>query len=511
MSENKRIARNTIFLYIRMFIILVVSLYTSRIVLDKLGVDDFGLYSVVGGVVGMLSFINGTLSIGTMRFITTELGRNDSLGLEKTFNTAFYTHLGLSFTLVLILETFGLWFVYNELFIPPDRLHAAVVVYHISVVTSIVSITQVPYESLIMAHERMNIYAYISIFEAIAKLGIVYLLYVVEYDRLIFYTILCAIVSLVTASFYRLYCRFHFSESKLYLCFDISIFKSLMGFSGWNIIANLTETLKLQGYIVLINLFFQPYVVAAQAIANQVAGTLMQFVINFRTAINPQIIKLYASGEYQESKSLTLSTMVLTFDLILLICLPLLFILNVVMDIWLVEVPAYAVVFCQYVIVQKILSVFDAALYIPMMAANRIKTNSVYAIIFGPGTFFVLYVIFKLGGGVMWLQYIGVLVMCIFSFYIKPSILVKEVEGYQYADFYPCYLQCAKVASLSVGVSFGAYWLLGNEQLLSSILLFLVSFTSVLFASYIFLESPMKNKIRVMVFNHIKNIFYGNN
>ena len=503
MSDNKRIAKNTLFLYVRMFIILAVSLYTSRIVLDKLGVDDYGLYNVVGGVVGMLSFINGTLSIGTMRFITTELGHNDLVGLKKTFNTAFYTHLGLSFILVLILETIGLWFVYNKLVIPPDRLYAAVVVYHISVATSIVSITQVPYESLIMAHERMNIYAYISIFEAIARLGIVYLLCIAEYDRLIFYTVLCAIVSLVTALFYRLYCRFHFSESKLYLCFDKPIFKSLMGFSGWNIIANLTETLKLQGYVVLINLFFQPYVVAAQAIANQVAGALMQFVTNFRTAINPQIIKLYASGEYQESKSLTLNTTVLTFDLILLLCLPLLFILNVVMDIWLIEVPAYAVVFCQCVIVQKILSVFDAAFYIPMMAANKIKTNSIYAIIFGPGLFILLYVIFKLGGGVMWLQYIGIIVMCIFSFYIKPTILIKEVEGYNFKDFLPCFITCAKVAILSVVLSYVAYLWLGNDKVGPSIALFFISFFSVVLSSYIFLEKPMKEKLKIVVVQRI--------
>lgn len=487
-----------------MFIILVVSLYTSRVVLDKLGVDDYGLYSVVGGIVGMLSFINGTLSIGTMRFITTELGRKDYLKLSKTFNTAFYTHLLLSIILVFILETVGLWFVYNKLVIPPDRLNAAVIAYHISIVTSIVSITQIPYESMIMAHERMNIYAYISIFEAFARLGIVYLLSIADFDKLVLYSSLNAVVSVTVAFFYRLYSRHNFSESRLFLCFDKSIFRSLMGFSGWNIMANLAETLKLQGYLILINMFFQPFVVAAQAIANQVAGTLMQFVVNFRTAINPQIIKQYASEDYQASKTLTLSTTVLTFDMIMLLCLPLLFVMKTVMKVWLVEVPVYAVVFCQYAIAQRILSVFDAAFYIPMMAANKIKKNSLYAIVFGPGTFLLLYIIFKLGGGVMWLQYIGVIVICIYSFYLKPSILINDVEGYSFSDFIPCYMACLKVALLAIGLSFASYLIIGNDTLLSSIGLFIISFLSVIVSSYIFLEKTMKDKIRIMVTQRVK-------
>lgn len=203
MSDNRRIAKNTVFLYIRMLIIMGVTLFTSRVVLDKLGVDDYGLYNVVGGIVGMLMFLNGTLSTGTSRFITFELGRKDYAKLKSTFNTAFYTHLALALILALILETFGLWFLYNKLIIPIDRLHAAVVAYHISIATMIVSLTQVPYTSLIIAHEKMGIYAYISIFEAIAKLGIVYLLMITDNDRLIVYAVLLAIVQCLVALFYR--------------------------------------------------------------------------------------------------------------------------------------------------------------------------------------------------------------------------------------------------------------------------------------------------------------------
>lgn len=507
MSDNKRIAKNTMFLYFRMILIMGVTLYTSRVVLDKLGVDDYGLYNVVGGVVGMLSFINGTLSIGTMRFLTTELGRKDADCLHKTFTTAFYTHLGLSLILALLLETVGLWFVYNKLVISPERLDAALIAYHISIATSIISITQVPYTSLIMAHERMGIYAYISIFEAIAKLAVVYLLSISNFDRLVVYAILIALVQVVVAMLYRLYCRLHFSESKLYAYFDKSIFKSLMGFSGWNIIANLSETLKLQGYLVLLNMFFQPFVVAAQTIGNQVAGAMMQFINNFRTAINPQIIKLYAAGEYEDSKRLTLSTTVLVFDLVLLLGLPLIFVMNTIMNIWLVEVPPYAVIFTQYIIVQRILSTFDASFYIPMMAEGKIKTNSILAAFSGPGLFALLYIIYKMGGDVMWMQYTGLIVLVLFGFIIKPYLLVHDEKGYAYSDFLPCFVTCAKVTLTSVGITYGAYLLLGNSYIANSVCLFIISFFSVIFSSYLFMDAEMRLKVKEATGRIIKKHF----
>lgn len=507
MSDNKRIAKNTMFLYFRMILIMGVTLYTSRVVLDKLGVDDYGLYNVVGGVVGMLSFINGTLSIGTMRFLTTELGRKDAYRLHKTFNTAFYTHLGLSLILALLMETVGLWFVYNKLVIPPERLDAALIAYHISIATSIVSITQVPYTSLIMAHERMGIYAYISILESVAKLAVVYLLSISDFDRLVVYAVLIALVQVIVAMLYRLYCRLHFSESKLYAYFDMPIFKSLMGFSGWNIIANLSETLKLQGYLVLLNMFFQPFVVAAQTIGNQVAGAMMQFINNFRTAINPQIIKLYAAGEYEDSKRLTLSTTVLVFDLVLLLGLPTICVMNTIMSIWLVEVPPYAVIFTQYIIAQRILSTFDASFYIPMMAEGKIKTNSILAAFSGPGLFALLYVIYKFGGDVMWIQYTGLIVLILFGFIIKPYLLVHDERGYVYSDFIPCFVTCAKVTLASVGITYSAYILVGNSNIANSVCLFIISFLSVIFSSYLFMDAEMRLKVKQVTGRIIKKHF----
>ena len=502
-ENNKRIAKNTIFLYIRMLIIMGVTLYTSRVVLAKLGIDDYGLYNVVGGVVGMLSFVNGTLSIGTSRFLTFELGKKDFSRLSQTFNTAFYTHLGLGLVLVLILETVGLWFVYNKLVIPTSRFHAALIVYQVSIFTSLIDITQVPYTSLIMAHEKMGVYAYVSIFEAFGKLLVVFLLSIAPFDKLIAYSILLAMVQIAIAGYYRFYCVRHFRESSFQLSYDKNILKQLLGFSGWNILANLAETLKMQGYLILLNIFFSSAIVAAQTIGNQVAGAMMQFVNNFRTAINPQIIKQYAAGDYESSKKLTLDTTIYVFDLVLLLGLPTIFTLNTIMNIWLVKVPPYAVLFTQYIIVQRILSTFDSAFYIPMLAAAKIKTNSIFASLSGPGMFLFLYFVYKLGGNVMWMQYIGVVVQCAFGFFIKPYLLGKDVIGYKKTDFFPCFLSCGKVALLSLVISYLVYFLVGNKTLTSSAILFVMSFIGVAFASYVFLEKDVRNKLNRILLSKI--------
>lgn len=475
-----------------MILIMGVSLYTSRVILDKLGVDDFGLYNVVGGVVGILSFINGTLSVGTSRFITYELGRNEKNKLHLTFNTAFYTHLTLALILAFFLETIGLWYVYNKMVVPVERLDAAVIAYHLSIITSIVNITQVPYTALIMAHERMGIYAYISIFEAVAKLMVVYLLSVSNYDRLVVYAILIAVVQVFVAMFYRIYCRKNFVESRLNKLFDKDVFKGMMGFSGWNIMANLSETLNFQGIVILINLFFAPYVVAAQALANQISGTMSQFVNNFRTAINPQIIKLYAAGNYDDSKKLTLETTVYCFDLVMMIGLPAIVVMHELMDIWLVEVPPYAVLFTQWIIVRQIISTFSASFYIPMMAANKMKVNSIASVFSGLGVFVLLYVLFKLGCGPMWIQYVALLSALFFSLLLKPYVLCKDID-YSYSEILKCFWVCGKVAILSCVLLLPFVFMLG-DGIIQSIIKAFVAFMAVVISSYIMMEKRMKEK-----------------
>lgn len=502
-ANNKRIAKNTMFLYFRMILIMGVTLYTSRVILDKLGVEDYGLYQVVGGVVGILSFLNGTLGTGTSRFLTFELGTGNENKLKRTFSTAFYTHAILALIVIAIMETGGLWFLYHKLMIPMGRMDACFWVFQLSLFTTFMAITQVPYTSVIMAHERMGVYAYISIYEAVSKLAICYLLSLSPIDKLIFYAIMIAFVQLTVILFYRLYAMRNFQESTLCFIFDKKILKSLLGFTGWNITANLAETLKLQGFLVLINMFFSPVIVASQAIANQVAQAMMQFINNFRTAINPQIIKLYASGERAASKKLTLDTTIYCFDMILMLGLPAIIVMDKLMHIWLVEVPEYAVVFTQWIIIRRIIGTFSASFYIPMMAANKLKVNSIAAVFTGIGEFILIYFLFKLGFGPMWIQYIGVVVSIAYSMGVKPYVLYKDID-YSLKEMGECYMTCLKVAVLSCAISIPIVFFMGDSIYFTFLKAF-VSFLSVIFASYIFMDTLTRKKLVGLVLSRILN------
>jgi len=495
-SENKRIAKNTLFLYIRMILIMGVSLYTSRVVLDKLGRIDYGLYSVVGGVVGMLSFLNGTLSIGTSRFLTYELGRGDTNRLQITFSTAFYTHLILAVFVLLFMETVGMWFLYNKLVIPIDRIDACVLVFQLSILTTLISIIQVPYTSLIVAHEKMEVYAYISVFEAVAKLLICYLITITYFDKLVIYAILLTIVQLIVSICYYSFSVIKFRESHLKLNFENSILRNMMGFSGWNILANISETLKQQGVIVLMNMFFAP-IVAAQAIANQVTNAMMQFVNSFRTAINPAIIKLYAAGNYDASKKMTLATTVYCFDLVLFLGLPAIFVMNELLHLWLVEVPEYTLIFIRWMIVCQIINTFSASFYIPMMAANKMRSNSIAAVFIGIGQFVVLYILLKLGNGVMWVQYMHLIATILFALFVKPYILYKQID-YKLSELLKCYWSCAKVLLLSLGISVTLCYSL-ESGIWETIFKVVIVASSVLLSSFIFLERDIKEKFLLYI------------
>lgn len=510
-SENKRIAKNTMFLYLRMFLIMGVSLYTSRVILDKLGVDDYGLYNVVGGVVGMLSFLNGTLSIGSSRFITVALGKNDKKELKETFSTAFYSHLGLSLILVVILETIGLWFVYNKLVIPSDRFLAAVWVYHISIFTMVMNITQVPYTSDIMAHERMGIYAYVSIFEALGKLAVCYAISMTSIDKLILYALLLAIVQIIVIAIYRLYCIRNFEESHLKRTFNKFVFKEMMSFSGWNIIANITEMLNLQGVVVLMNLFFQPAIVGAQAFANQMSNAMMHFITNFRQALNPQIIKKYAAQDYEGSKKMTLTTTVYVFDLILLLGLPCIFAMPMILDVWLVDVPEYALFFCRWIIVYNIISTFSTAFYIPMMAAAKVKTNSYASVFLGIGKFILLYFLWKVGLGVEWVQYMAIISCMLYGLAVKPYILVNECQGYTYKEIFSCVYTCCKISICAVAVPYLIYIVMDQTSLWQNVILIVVTLLTVSFSALLFMEKTQRQKLGRFVLNRIQGFAKNGN
>lgn len=450
-TDNKTIAKNTIFLYFRMMFTMLVSLYTSRVILQILGVDDFGIYQSVGGVVMMLSFLNGALSTGSSRFLTFELGRNDHDKLRRTFATVLNAHIILAIIIAVVAETGGLWFVYQKLVIPSDRLDAAVVAYHLSIVTAVFNITQVPYTASIISHERMGIYAYMSVVEAVLKLSIVYALNIGGFDKLKLYAILLCVVQVGIVLFYRAYCNRKFVETKFSFVWDKKILKSVLSYSGWNLFANTAIALKNQGATVMINIFFSPSVVSARAIANQVNMAANQFIQNFRTASNPQIVKKYAAGDFEGSKELLVTSTIISYYLMLVLCLPICLVTEDLLNIWLTEVPEYTVQFLQLTIITSLFQVFDTSFYTALYAKGQIRENALTSPTLGFIVFGLVYVMFRNGFSPLSLAWGLLIDYALLGLIIKPILIIKIV-GYKLKDIIRVFIPCLKVTVVSVPV-----------------------------------------------------------
>lgn len=501
--DSKRIAKNTIFLYARLILVMGVQLYSSRVILDKLGVTDYGLYYVVFGVIGLLSFLNGTLSSGTSRFITFELGKGDPKRLKTTFSTTLISHVLLAGIILLLGETIGLWYAHNVMVVPEGRMGAAMIVYQISILSTIISILQVPFTSEIMAHEEMNVYAYLGIYEACAKLAVVFLIIHTSFDKLICFAILQCVVVFTVFLFYVWYSKRCFQEVTFKRYFDKGIFKSILKFSGWNIIANLSNTLMSQGVIMLFNIFFAPVVVAAQAISNQISAALMQFVNNVRQAVNPQVIKLYADEQYKESQRLTFMSAEYIFDLLLLLGVPCIMVMPALLDLWLVDVPDYAVAFAQLIIIQDILGNFGAAFYTPMLAANKVSKNSVASVFLCLMQFALLWILFACGCGPLWARYLALLSCVIFSFIVKPYILWKDID-YNLKDIYKCIWQCMKIMMTVIAICVCIYLWIPQNSVIDSFIVVVLSVMVVAISSLLYMDKNRRESLKILVLKRIK-------
>ena len=303
-DNNKRIAKNTLFLYFRMLFMMAISLYTNRVVLDKLGVTDFGIYNVVGGVVVMLGFLSGCMSNSVQRYLSYELGKNNKDGVNRVFNVALVAHGCIAIFVFLVMETVGLWYLNMCMNIPETRVNAANWVFQCSLLTTIFTIMQVPYNAIIVSKEKMGIYAYISILEVSLKLLVVYILAIGNYDRLKLYGVLIMLVTIGVLMVYRIYCIRKFEEAKFRYVKDWNLFKELLSFSGWNMLSEVAWTFTGPGVNLILNAFYGPVVNAARGLAEQVNGAVSRFVQNFQTAVNPQLIKLYAADEMEEMTKL---------------------------------------------------------------------------------------------------------------------------------------------------------------------------------------------------------------
>lgn len=376
-TNNKRIAKNTLLLYVRMLFLMLVTLYTSRVILHALGVEDYGIYNVVGGVVAMFSVISGSLSAAISRFITYELGKGDKERLVKIFSTSVNIQFGLSLIVILLAETIGLWFLNAKMSIPGARMTAANWVFQFSILTFIVNLISVPYNASIIAHERMSAFAYISILEAVGKLAIALLIVVSPIDRLIFYAFLMSLIALAVRFTYGIYCKRHFEECKYHFVFDRSLLKQMSGFAGWNFIGAASAVLRDQGGNVVINLFCGPTVNAARGIAFQVNNAIQGFVTNFMTALNPQITKSYASGDRDYMMTLLFQGARLSFYMLLLLSLPVLVNTHYILFLWLKIVPEHTVLFIQLVLIFAMSESISNPLVTAMLATGNIRNYQI--------------------------------------------------------------------------------------------------------------------------------------
>lgn len=377
-SDNKRIAKNTMFLYARMIVVMVVSLYTSRVILNTLGATDYGIYNVVGGIVTIVGFLNSALAASTSRFLTFALGEGNMSKQKETFGASLTLHMCIAFLVLIVGETIGLWFFYEKMIIPDDRMTAAFWVYQFSIITTMVNFAQVPYNASLIAHEKMSIYAYVGLYEAISRLAIAMLIVVSPIDNLIFYGALLLVNSVLVQTFYRLYAIRNFEECKYKFTSNKTLYKQLLGYSGWDLFGNLAVVCQGQGVNLLLNVFFGPVVNAARAIAFQIQGAVMQFVSNFMTAVRPQVIKNYADGNVDRMYTLTFYTAKFSYMLMLALVIPLSLEINFILSIWLGDaVPEHTALFALLVLITYTWRTFHIAALMPYHAIGKIKTGNI--------------------------------------------------------------------------------------------------------------------------------------
>lgn len=397
-SENsKRIAKNTLVLYVRMLFMMLVGLYTSRVVLDALGEANYGIYNVVGGVVPMLSVLTGALSGAISRFITFELGTGNQERLSRIFSTSVNIQFIMALAGFVLCEVLGVWFLNDKMNIPADRMEAAHFVLQCSIASFMVSLVSVPYNAVIVAHERMTAFAYIGIVEVLLKLLIAYLIYISPIDALKLYALLLLVVSLLIRIIYGIYCGRHFIEAKYHFFIDRSLLKQMFSFAGWNLFGNTAFMLNTQGVNMLVNVFFGVSTNAAQAVASQVNGAVTHLVSNFTTALNPQITKSYASGDRDYLYKLVCRGTKYSFFIMYLFMVPIILEADTILGIWLKVVPADTGVFVRLVLISSLTTQLGTSMLTAIMATGNIRRYQIVVTTVGCLVFPLTWIGFTLG------------------------------------------------------------------------------------------------------------------
>ena len=450
-SRNYKIAKNTFLLYARMLLVMAINIYTSRVILDALGVVDFGVYNVVGGVVALFTFLSSSMSNSTLRFITFSLGKGEVEELKKTFTTSVQIHFIISLVILLFAETLGLWFLNNKIVIPEERMTAAQWVYQLSILSCLLSIVVVPYISLIKAHERMGAFAIISIVDVILKLVVAFVIQLFGIDRLVFYAFLILLIHALDLLLYYIYCHRHYIESKLQRVFDGPLFKRMISFAGWSLVGNFAWMGYTQGLNILLNLFFGPVVNTARGVAVQVQNAIKGFVTNFQTAINPQITKSYANGEFVRLRKLIYTGSKLSYYLLLIVVIPLIYQAGPILSVWLKEVPDHTVAFMQLSLCVLLIEPLANPIGIANNATGDIK---VYQLVEGGLLILIVpiaYLCLKLGANPESVFIVQIIVSLIVQF-VRVILVRKklDIQFNQYLEYVVFYVMVVSVLSVSI-------------------------------------------------------------
>lgn len=420
MEENnttKRIAKNTLMLYFRQILIMIVSLYTVRVVLNTLGAEDYGIYNVVAGVVVLFSFVNNAMATATQRFLNFNLGKSDAKKTQQTYSASLLIHIGIALIFVILAETVGLWFVNTKLNIPLERHSAAMWCYQFSIITTVFNILRVPYNAVIIAYEKMSFFAWVSIVEAVLKLLVVYLLIISPFDKLVAYVILLTLVSIIILFCYKIYCNKKFEIAHYKKVTDYSLVKEILGFSGWSLFGATANVANNQGTNIVLNMFTNVTVNAAMGIANQVNSAVYSFVSNFQTAFKPQLVKSYAAGKKEEFNGLIIRSAKISFYLLWIIVLPLTLNLNFILEIWLKNVPDFSIGFVKLILIYSLFESINGPIYLAVQATGKIKKYQIIVSCLIFSNLPLSIIAFSLGANPYWVLLIRIILECFITMF----------------------------------------------------------------------------------------------
>jgi O-antigen/teichoic acid export membrane protein len=447
-----------------MFVLMAVTLYTSRIVLNTLGVEDFGIYNVVGGIIVMFAFVNSAMMAATQRFLTYEMGRNNGECVNTVFNTSVIIHFALAIFILVLGETVGLWFFKTQLNIPEIRMNAAFWVYQFSIAACVINVISIPYNAAIIAYEQMSAFAWISLFDAGGRLLTALLLLVIRGDKLIWYALLLCVVQIVVRMLYGWYCKRNFEDIRFSRKWNKGYFKEMFAFSGWNMIGALSSVLTSQGLNVLLNIFFNPVANAAKGIADQVQAAVSSFYFNFLQAVNPQITKSYAVGEMNYMHKLMFTSSRLSFYIVLVLALPIVFETGYILRLWLKTVPENAVLFTRLSMPVSAIGSMAGPLITSNYATGKIKTLLLSVGVINCMVLPLSWIWLKLGGDPATVYWSWLIIVAV-AFVVRLFV-VKRQLGFSLRKYLKeCLLPITAVSVVCIVAVWGARFIMSEADL----------------------------------------------